>query len=104
MIVLVEKQTREKHAKKGTYMAQEEKKLVVDWEELANHLLDMAIESWSPNEVMESLYASGFSEELLTYLGFDSDAVEEMVKENAKTKLDDSQDAPYQAHKDAKGE
>jgi hypothetical protein len=103
MIVLVEKQTREKHAKKGTYMAQE-KKLVVNWEELANHLLDMAIESWSPNEVMESLYASGFSEELLIYLGFGSEEVEEMVKENAKTKLDDSQDAPYQAHKDAKVE
>lgn len=104
MILLVEKQKREKHAKKGTFMAQEKKKLVVDWEAMANYLLDMAIESYSPNEVMEMLYRDGYSKEVLLYLGFGSGEIEDMIKEHANTKLNDSQDAPYQAFKDAKGE
>lgn len=104
MIVLDKKQKREKHAKKGAIMPQEKKKLVVNWEELANYLLDMAIESWSPTEVMKSLFDAGFSRELLIYLGFGEGEVEDMEKEYAQTKLNDSQDAQYQASKDAKGE
>lgn len=104
MIVLVKKQKREKHAKKGNFMSKEKKKFNVDWEMLANYLLDMAIESWSPNEVMKSLYDAGFSSELLIYLGFGEGEVEDMEKEYAQTKLNDSQDAQYQALKDAKAE
>lgn len=104
MIVLDKKHMREKHAKKGAFMPQEKKKLVVNWESLANYLLDMAIESWSPNEVMKSLFDAGFSAELLIYLGFGEGEVEDMEKEYAQTKLNDSQDAQYQASKDAKGE
>jgi len=52
------------------------KKDLIDWERLANDLLDRAVEMESPNELTSWLLAIGYSVEELIILGFDRDAVE----------------------------
>jgi len=52
------------------------KKDLIDWERLANDLLDRAVEMESPNELTSWLLAIGYSAEELIILGFDRDAVE----------------------------
>lgn len=49
---------------------------LIDWERLANNLLDRACEMESPNELASWLLAIGYNTEELIILGFDRDAVE----------------------------
>lgn len=52
------------------------KKDLIDWERLANDLLDRACEMESPNELASWLLAIGYSAEELVILGFDKEAVD----------------------------
>ena len=52
------------------------KKDLIDWERLANDLLDRYCEAESPNEVISWLLAIGYSREELITLKFDKEAVD----------------------------
>lgn len=52
------------------------KKDLIDWERLANDLLDRYCEVESPNEVISWLLAIGYSREELITLRFDKEAVD----------------------------
>lgn len=71
----------------------------VDWEQMANLLLDYVIDFLSPNEVAQILFDAGYSPETLEYLGFDEDTIAEIVAEDEE-KLDDTMDRQYQELKD----
>lgn len=63
-------------AKYGKYSGNSFKKVDIDWERLANDLLDKFVEAESPNEVTEWLLLSGYTVDELVTLKFDRDAVE----------------------------
>jgi hypothetical protein len=52
------------------------KKDLIDWERLANDLLDRYCEVENPNEVISWLLAIGYTREELITLKFDEDAVD----------------------------
>lgn len=52
------------------------KKDLIDWERLANDLLDHLVDTQSPNEVASWLLTTGYTADELITLGFDKEAVD----------------------------
>lgn len=52
------------------------KKDLIDWERLANDLLDHLVDVQSPNEVASWLLTTGYTADELITLGFDKEAVD----------------------------
>lgn len=71
----------------------------INWEEMANYLLDSLIDVTSIEEVARTLFDAGYSPETLEYLGFDDETIAELIAEE-EAKVDDTMDRDYQAMKD----
>lgn len=52
------------------------KKDLIDWERLANDLLDHLVDTQSPNELASWLLTTGYTADELITLGFDKEAVD----------------------------
>ena len=63
-------------AKYGKYSADGFKKVDIDWERLANDLLDRFADVESPNDAAEWLLSSGYTVDEVVTLGFDKESVD----------------------------